>query len=396
MAYKKKHKESATIRYRELADGRKSIYLDIRVDGNRQYRTLNLYLLPETDFLSKQKNKETLALAEKIKEETIIEKMYARAGLDDRSFLGQTKFVDWMQKYYEKQSAEEKSETSLLTILRLQNEIREFDPGITLEEVDLDFANNFAEYLRNRDAMRATASGKISNNSVVVNLSIVSAALNYARRERIIHRNPFLDAHFNSLKEQTHVGFLTPNEVCRMMDAYCGKPALKTAFMFGCFTGLRYSDIMALTWRNVIMDGEHWRLEFTQIKTDEFVSIPLSKMAILYLPKYKKSYSKDRKVFEFIERQLIKTPLLRWAKLAGVTKDLTFHMSRHTFACLCIEAGIDIYTIGKLLGHRSIKSTQVYSDVMDGRKEAAVSLLDKLNILEELFDDDDDDNDDEC
>ena len=63
MAYKKKHKESVTIRYRELADGRKSIYLDIRVDGNRQYRTLNLYLLPETDFLSKQKNKETLALA---------------------------------------------------------------------------------------------------------------------------------------------------------------------------------------------------------------------------------------------------------------------------------------------------------------------------------------------
>lgn len=101
-------------------------------------------------------------------------------------------------------------------------------------------------------------------------------------------------------------------------------------------------------------------------------------------------------MFEFIERQLIKTPLLRWAKLAVITKDLTFHMSRHTFACLCIEAGIDIYTIGKLLGHRSIKSTQVYSDVMDGRKEAAVSLLDNLNILEELFDDDDDDNDDEC
>ena len=144
MAYKKKHKESATIRYRELADGRKSIYLDIRVDGNRQYRTLNLYLLPETDFLSKQKNRETLAQADKIKEETIIEKMYARAGLDDRSFLGHTTLVDWMQKYYDKQSAEEKSETSLLTILRLQNEIREFDPKITLEEVDLDFANNFA------------------------------------------------------------------------------------------------------------------------------------------------------------------------------------------------------------------------------------------------------------
>ena len=139
MAYKKKHKESATIRYRELADGRKSIYLDIRVDGNRQYRTLNLYLLPETDFLSKQKNKETLAQAENIKEETIIEKMYARAGLDDRSFLGHTTLVDWMQKYYEKQSAEEKSTNSLLAILRLQNEIREFDPRITLEEVDLDF-----------------------------------------------------------------------------------------------------------------------------------------------------------------------------------------------------------------------------------------------------------------
>ena len=388
MADKNKHKESATLRFRELADGRRSIYLDIRVDGNRQYRTLGLYLLPETDFVARQKNKETLAQAEKIKEETIIEKMYARAGLDDRSFLGQTKLVDWMQKYYEKQSSEEKSETSLSMLLRLQNEIRDFDPDITLEEVDLDFANNFSEYLRNRDAMRSTASGKISNNSVLVYLSIISAALNYARRERIIHRNPFLDAHFNSLREETHIGFLTPGEVCRMMDAYCSRPALKTAFMFGCFTGLRYSDIMALKWRNVIMDGDHWRLEFTQIKTGEFVSVPLSKMAILYLPKYKKSYSKDRNVFEHIEQQLIRTPLERWARVAGITKRLTFHMSRHTFACLSIEAGIDIYTICKLLGHRSIKSTQVYSDVMDGRKASAVSLLDQLDLLKDIFDDD--------
>ena len=107
MADKKKHKESATIRFRELADGRKSIYLDMRVDGNRQYRTLGLYLLPETDMVTKQQNKETLAKAEKIKEETIIEKMYARAGLDDRSFLGHTKLVDWMQQYYDRQTADE-------------------------------------------------------------------------------------------------------------------------------------------------------------------------------------------------------------------------------------------------------------------------------------------------
>lgn len=390
MASKKKHKESATIRFRQLSDGRKSIYLDVRVDGNRQYRTLGLYLLPGDDFITCQKNKETLEKAERIKEETIIEKMYARAGLDDRSFLGHTKLVDWMQQYYDKQTADEKAENTRRAILRLQNEIRNFDPDITLMEVDLDFANNFTEYLRTRDAIRSTATGKISNNSVWVSLATVSAALNYARKERIIHRNPFLDAHISSLREETHVGFLTHNEVCRMMDAYCSKPALKTAFMFGCFTGCRYSDIMALTWRNVIMDGDHWRLEFTQIKTGEFVSVPLSKMAILYLPKYKKSYSKDRKVFEYIEQPSIKTPLMRWAKRAGITKDLTFHMSRHTFACLGIEAGIDIYTIGKLLGHRSIKSTQVYSDVMDGRKVSAVSLLDQLNILKDLFDDDPD------
>ena len=388
MADKKKHKESATIRFRELADGRKSIYLDMRVDGNRQYRTLGLYLLPETDMVTKQQNKETLAKAEKIKEETIIEKMYARAGLDDRSFLGHTKLVDWMQQYYDRQTADEKSEIVRLGILRLQNDIRNFDPDITLEEVDLDFANNFAEYLRNRDAMRTTSTGKLSTNSVLASLNTVSAALNYARRERIIHRNPFLDANFSSLREQTHVGFLTPSEVCRMMDAYCSKPALKTAFMFGCFTGCRYSDIMAMKWRNVIMDGANWRLEFNQVKTGEFVSIPLTKMAILYLPKYKKSYSKERNVFERIEPQAIKTYLARWAQNAGITKHLTFHMSRHTFACLSIEAGIDIYTIGKLLGHRSIKSTQVYSDVMDGRKEAAVSLLDKLDLLKDLFDDD--------
>ena len=371
-----------------MKDGRKSICLDVRVDGRRQHRTLGLYLLPDTDVFAKKHNKEVLAQAERMKEEAIIEQMYARAGLDDRSFLGNTKLVDWMQRYHDKQSAEDKSDATCSAILRLKNDIINFDPDITLEEVDLDFANNFAEYLRGRDAIRSTASGKMCNNSVLDSLNTVSAALNYARRERIIHRNPFLDAHFGSMREETHVGYLTRNEVCRMMDAYCSKPALKTAFMFGCFTGCRYSDIMALTWRNVIMDGEHWRLEFTQVKTGEFVSIPLTKMAILYLPKYKKSFSKERKVFEHIDPPLIKTPLLRWAKNAGVSKDLTFHMSRHTFACLGIEAGIDIYTVCKLLGHRSIKSTQMYSDVMDGKKETAVSLLDRLDLLKDLFDDD--------
>lgn len=388
MATKKRHKEAATIRFRELKDGRKSICLDVRVDGRRKRRTLGLYLLPDSDMYAKKHNKEVLAQAERMKEETIIEQMYARAGLDDRSFLGNTRLVDWMQRYHDKQSAEDKSDATCSAILRLKNDIINFDPDITLEEVDLDFANNFAEYLRGRDAIRSTASGKMCNNSVLDSLNTVSAALNYARRERIIHRNPFLDAHFGSMREETHVGYLTRNEVCRMMDAYCSKPALKTAFMFGCFTGCRYSDIMALTWRNVIMDGEHWRLEFTQVKTGEFVSIPLTKMAILYLPKYKKSFSKERKVFEHIDPPLIKTPLLRWAKNAGVSKDLTFHMSRHTFACLGIEAGIDIYTVCKLLGHRSIKSTQVYSDVMDGKKETAVSLLDRLDLLKDLFDDD--------
>jgi site-specific recombinase XerD len=379
-------KEPASLHFKELKDGRKSIYLDMRKNGVRHFRALKLYLLPDNDVCARRHNAEMVKKAEKIKQDAILEHTYARAGLEDRSFKADITLAEWMRLYYEHQKEQGRAQSSLVAALRLHQDILAFDPEITLEQVDTDFINNFSEYLRNRNALRKTATGKVSTNTVVDRLNTVRGALGWARREQIIPRNPFTEVNISCMKQDTHIGFLTTSEVCRLMDAYCPNTAMKNAFLLGCFTGVRYCDLMEMRWGNVVMDGEHWRLEFVQQKTGDFVSVPLSNMARMFLPKYKKSFGKNRKVLEDFCREAMKPWLTAWAKDANIKKDLTFHMSRHTFATLGIEAGIDVYTVGKLLGHRSIDSTQVYSEVMDSRKTSTVNMLDALNLLKDILD----------
>jgi integrase len=184
-------------------------------------------------------------------------------------------------------------------------------------------------------------------------------------------------------KKESLPVFLTLEEVQQLARTECPNATVKAAFLFSCFSGLRYSDVSRLKWENAKSD----HIQFSQAKTGGEELLPLSKQASDILAKQKNRERSDRVTREVEEGLIFALPrqstvdkeLKRWAKLAGIKKTVSFHKARHTFATLSLTSDIDIYTVSKLLGHKNLQTTQVYARVVDERKKNAVS---KLPVLD--------------
>ena len=173
--------------------------------------------------------------------------------------------------------------------------------------------------------------------------------------------------------------YLTLDEVKAMAAAHCKYPALKKAFMFSCLTGIRKSDIEKMRWKEVQQHGEFTRIIFKQKKTGGQEYLDINPQAASYLGERGKP--DDRVFVGFKYSSYMITELRMWAVRAGITKDITFHSGRHTFAVLMLDLGAEIYTLQKLLGHKEIQTTQIYAKILDKKKQEAVSMI--PNILPE-------------
>jgi integrase len=148
--------------------------------------------------------------------------------------------------------------------------------------------------------------------------------------------------------------------------------------MFSCLTGLRWSDINKLTWSEVRDEDEETRLVFKQKKTagQEYQFISGQARQLLG----KRTRENDR-VFQGLKYGAhFNAEILRWCMRAGITKHITFHSARHTHAVLLLENGADIYTVSKILGHKEIRTTQVYAKIVDKKKKEAAYLIPKLEM----------------
>ncbi|VTQ00277.1 site-specific integrase [Sphingobacterium daejeonense] len=149
--------------------------------------------------------------------------------------------------------------------------------------------------------------------------------------------------------------------------------------MFSALTGLRFSDIKGLRIAQVVKTDLGYHLEFTQQKTGKFERQPISDQAYKMLNLKEGSRGNDL-VFKGLKYSAYNNKFLaQWIGAAGITKNITFHNFRHTFATLQLHYGTDIYTVSKLLGHKSLKTTQIYTKVLDQAKQDAVNKI-KLNF----------------
>lgn len=373
-----KAKEPVHLRFKKLKDGTTSIYLDIYHNGRRSYQFLKLYLVPETDLTSKIQNTNTLATANAIKAERILELTNKTAGISDRSYKAKMLLTDWMKIYRDNVVKRGCSQSAYTWISRAISELEEYDDTVTLAEVDRDYLMGFMERLLTRKAYTRDH-GKLAKETVFLHLDYIRAALNYAVKENVLQVSPF-----KGIKRAMVVGketkreYLTVEEVKRLIATPCRRPDMKAAFLFSCFCGLRIMDIKQLCWKHITRNNGKWQVEIRQFKTGVLLYLPLNMNARKWLPEQGDA-SPDDPVFPTLSIWY-KHVLSDWAKDAGIEKKFSFHVARHTFATLALTAGVDIYTTSQLLGHTTIRHTQRYAKIINSKKDNAVSLLDDAFI----------------
>ncbi|MBQ2395254.1 MAG: integrase catalytic domain-containing protein, partial [Alistipes sp.] len=152
---------------------------------------------------------------------------------------------------------------------------------------------------------------------------------------------------------------------------------VRKAFLFSCLTGLRVSDIVAITWGQVSKVGTMTRITFKQKKTQGLQYLDINEQAAELMGEQR---SATEHIFHLHSLNLTNTQLRKWVQSAGISKHISFHSGRHTFAVMMLDLGADIYTVQKLLGHRNINTTQIYAKILDKNKQEAVQRIPKIMI----------------
>ena len=371
----KNTKEPVRLREKELANGVRSLYLDIYVNGKRSYEFLKLYLIPKTNPQAKVQNENTMRAANTIKLNRILEITNKKAGLKNTSIRAKILLKDWMETF--RQAQEQKGVKDQKLIHNTVHALTAYNINVAMRDVNRDYIIGLTNFLRND--YRSPRGKKLKDYSVINYLGCLRNALNMAVREDVIADNPImkLSAQDKVKAPESQREYLTVEEVQQLEATDSPYPHIKQAFLFACYTGLRCSDVRSITWGKIVKDGEKYRLHTVMFKTKRPFYIPLSKKAMQWMPE-RGNKTDDDLIFENIPVQVnTKLYLQPWLDKAGITKPITFHCSRHTFGTMMLTLGADIYTTSNLMGHTKVEVTQIYAKIINKKKDDAVSLIDQ-------------------
>ena len=378
----KQEKEIVQIRERTLATGKISLYLAYTINGKRQYEYPKLYLLPEKGR-GKQAiilaNKETKRIIKAMQSKKIIELTQNRGGIEVRkepSKMLLTDFITTFRAYKEKTT---RGKESVSTVDNVRKHLMKYGGEQTkMADVDKRFCEGFINYLRNAISKHGTPLSDITRK---VYFTMFTTMLKKAVRDGLLPNNPIdlIDPHDKLPSAEIERVYLDLSEVKRLAETPCKHGIVKRAFMFSCFCGLRISDIRQLKWSDIEeytdTDGNNvYRLSKRMQKTQRNISYSLSREAVSWLPEKQSPYVFDGLVTKAQLNHHIKV----WAEQAGITKNVSFHTARHTFATMMLTLGADIYTTSKLLGHSRISTTEIYAKIIDKKKDEAMGLIDKF------------------
>jgi len=345
------------LRKKKLSDGRESLYLDINSDGIRKYEFLKLYIKR-----GNSENKEILMLAEKIKSQRLID----LSNKEHNQVSTQKKNTSFL-KYFENYVNTKKKWSNYFGALK---HFKLFLNGkdITFKHIDKAFLENFADYL--------SKEANLKQSTAFLYLRKIKEVLYKASNENFIMVETVRRA--KSLpKGKTERGYLELFEIEKLVSVDYKNSEIKRAFLFSCFTGLRQSDVRNLKWSDIKNNTIRIKMQ----KVSKPIEIPLSKTALELIKTNNIHHLPDVRVFDLpTDRTTINRHLTRWFKLACVDKKAFYHLSRHTFATLNITSGNDLYTVSKLLGHSNIKTTEIYSKVIDEKKKQAIDNLPAISL----------------
>lgn len=271
-----------------------------------------------------------------------------------------TNFLQFMEAEIEAATTSPRTKANHRATLRA---LKRFRAEILFTEVNFDFPTSFERHLYGKELGINTINKYFRHIKRYVNLAIDKELFD-------LNRYPFRK--FKPKSETAHREYLTPEE----LEAIEGLTfpsdkqhlnKIRDMFLFSCYTGLRFSDLSALSKDNLVTEGGHLWIEIRMQKTNEPIRIPVYLLfdgrGVEILNRYTLP---DRKyIFDELTNQYVNRGLKEISQLTGITKRVTFHVSRHTQANYLLYKGVSITTVQKLLGHKRIQTTQIYGKVMD-------------------------------
>ncbi len=216
--------------------------------------------------------------------------------------------------------------------------------------------------------------GTISRNTASTYFSIVKAGLKQAFIDEFLTVD--MSAKVKGIPTEDKVrATLSLEEVKRLAETPCENEVLRRASFFSILTGLRHIDISKLKWKYFSQTSNGgWRIDLSQIKTKKDAYLPISDQALSLCGEHPED--EELLVFAGLQKaSWISKPLRRWVEAAGIKKHISFHCFRHSYATLQLELGTDIYTIKSMLGHTNVKTTQIYTHIVDSAKVKAANTI---------------------
>lgn len=268
-------------------------------------------------------------------------------------------FISFFRQEVMNSSLKDSTKRNHLSTLML---LQEFKKNITFSDLTFELISSFEYFLQLKGYHTNTIAKHMKHLKRHVNIAI--------NKEYIeIQKYAFRKYKIKTIENKhTH---LVPEELERLENLILSGRYIKLqksldAFLFCCYAGMRYSDFINLSSENFVDINQETWLIYKSVKTGTEVRLPLyllfSGKGIAILNKYRDNLED---FFHLRDNSNVNKDLIIITRLAGLSKRISFHTARHTNATLLIYNGINITTVQKLLGHKSVKTTQVYTNVMD-------------------------------
>jgi integrase len=286
--------------------------------------------------------------------------------------IGEMDFIAYFKKLADKRIGSNRD----LWLIAIKYFETYLNKPIKFSDITVILCCDYRDYLTEADSIHRKES-KISTNTAVNYFNKLKATLKQAYKEGLLQTD--INAQVDSIKPKESLReILTLEELNNLVATECEDQILKKAAIFSALTGLRHSDIRNLKWGEIRhYNDSGYSIRFRQKKTDGDELLPVSEQAIqlLGVPGDPSKY-----VFPDLEYSAYKNDILdNWIKAAGINRHIRFHSFRHTNATLLLNAGTDIYTVSKMLGHKSVKTTYIYAKVLDQAKREAAGKI-KINL----------------
>lgn len=371
-------KINVVLRKKAISNGRISLYLDfyppiLNAETNkytrREFLKIYLFVKPK-DQIQKIANIENLRTAEliHIRRQNELRKNDVYSEFEKEQLEIQRISQGSFLKYYRKLADKKEGKNWFIwdtSLIHFEAFLENQD--ISFKNVTVTLMNDYKEYLLKAKSRRNT--GKtLSRNTALSYHNKLKTTLKRALKEGKLRTD--INAGIDSIKEQeSQRNFLTLSEAKKLFATPCSNAIVYKISIFSTLTGIRYSDIAKLTWSEIqYIEDDGYYIRFKQKKTEGLQTMPISDEAFEILGERTKE---NDKVFDGLKKWDVDRVLPVWLAHAGITKHITFHCFRHTYATLQIFSGTDIFTVSKMLGHKSVKTTQIYTKIIDEKKREA-------------------------